>query len=393
MTAGKDGIKLFLFENLKTDLSPKHIAKLDNNSILWFEPSNQYIVISDALWAIVARYLDCPTQKHFVSQLQSTYNISLKKAEVYYNEITELLISSNQKQEIELNNPKSLLMSNQAIVEVYRFGNTTIKISFGSEKIRERIHPQWAHLATIQSGSITFHFHLYNDLNHIYLFKNELYIADYPLTDYHLLQGQFALQIINSLYNKTESDWIATFHASTVCNDKEAIMIIGDSGNGKSTLAAVLMANGLDVLADDFSPLSAENQELYRFPSGISVKEGAFSTLKPMFQDFEQFPIYTSTSKNVKLKYIPPMADFGKAASHFPCQKIVMVNYDANAKSEMKTIRIEKVLETLIPESWLSPLASNSRLFLDWLKEVSCYELTYSDNSIAVSQFKKLFDS
>jgi len=132
---------------------------------------------------------------------------------------------------------------------------------------------------------------------------------------------------------------------------------------------------------------------LYRFPSGISVKEGAFSTLKPMFQDFEQFPIYTSTSKNVKLKYIPPMADFGKATSHFPCQKIVMVNYDANAKSEMKTIRIEKVLETLIPESWLSPLASNSKLFLDWLKEVSCYELTYSDNGIAVSQFKKLFDS
>lgn len=378
---------------MKIALAPQHILKISENYILWFESSNQYIVISNFLLDILNIYLDSNTQKDFSDHIQSTYDVSLKQTKLFYDEITDLLINSNKKSKSEFKNHKSPLFPYQVIEEIYSFGNTTIKISFGSEKIKERIHPQWAHLATIQSGSITFHFHLYNDLNHIYLFKNELYIADYPLTDYHLLQGQFALQIINSLYNKTESDWIATFHASTVCNDKEAIMIIGDSGNGKSTLAAVLMANGLDVLADDFSPLSAENQELYRFPSGISVKEGAFSTLKPMFQDFEQFPIYTSTSKNVKLKYIPPMADFGKAASHFPCKKIVMVNYDANAKSEMKTIRIEQVLETLIPESWLSPLASNSKLFLDWLKEVSCYELTYSDNSIAVSQFKKLFDS
>lgn len=360
---------------------------------MWFEASNQYIVISDAVWAIVALYLNYPTRKDFVSQLQNSLKISLEKAELYYNEITELLVSSNQTNEVDIYNPKPPVIPKSSIGEIYYFGETVIKINFGSERIKALIHPQWAHSSVNQTNAITIDFYIFNDKNYLYLFKDNLYIGHYPLTDYHLLQGQFALQILNELYQKEEADWIATFHASTVCNDKEAIMIIGDSGNGKSTLSAVLMANGFDVLADDFTPLSTKNKEVYRFPSGISIKEGAFSMLQPLFPDFDQFPLYRSTSKRVNIKYIPPIKSFEHARSHFPCRKIVYVKYDAEAKSELKEVASEQILQTLIPESWLSPLASNSKLFLEWLKDLKCFELTYSDNAIAVSEFKKLFNS
>ncbi|WP_323027629.1 hypothetical protein [Gelidibacter japonicus] len=379
---------------MNKNLSPKHLTQLSDSWVLWFEASNQYLVISNSLKELVDVYLRSENEDDFHSQLRSSSTLSKHDSHTYYTEISELLRTVNRSPENELPKTSDLpRLEKTDFKATYGFGNMSIAVNYCSLAIQNLIHPQWAHATVLEGEIASIVFDILQKDDHLYLFRNQTYIGHYSVTDYHLLQGQFALQLINSLYNKNESDWIATFHASTVCNDKEAIMIIGDSGNGKSTLAALLMANGLDVLADDFSPLSAKNQEVYRFPSGISVKEGAFSTLKPMFQDFEQFPIYTSTSKNVKIKYIPPMADFGKAASHFQCKKIVMVNYDANAKSEMKTIRIEKVLETLIPESWLSPLASNSKLFLDWLKEVSCYELTYSDNGIAVSQFKKLFDS
>lgn len=378
---------------MKNIFSPKHITQLSDSWVLWFQASNQYIVISNALWTIVALYLDCPTQKDFIIQLQNSLNIPLEKADHYYNEITELLVSSNQKEEADIKNHKSPLIPNHGIAEIYCFGNTVIKVNFGSERIKALIDPQWAHATSDPTDAITCSFHIFKDGNNLYLYKDNLYIGHYPLAGYHLLQGQFALQLINVLYQKDEPDWIATFHASTVCNNKEAIMIIGDSGNGKSTLSAVLMAHGFDVLADDFTPLSAKNSEVYRFPSGISVKAGAFDMLQPLFPDFDQFPLYRSTSKPVDIKYIPPIKRFGEAASHLPCHKIVYVKYHTQVPSALKAVAIDRILQTLIPESWLSPLASNAELFLDWLKDVQCYELSYSDNSFAVAQFKKLFDS
>ncbi len=361
--------------------------------MLWFELSNQYIVISDTIMNVLEIYFDSGSCKEFLRQLQTDLDIPPQKAENYYNEITELLIASNQDSGSEIPNHNLPEIPEGGIKEMYCFGDISIKITFGSERIKELIHPQWAHTTIHQTEATSIDFHIFNDEHNLYLIKDDFYFGHYLLSDYHLLQGQFALQIVNVLHKKNEADWIATFHASTVCNDKEAIMLIGDSGNGKSTLSAVLMANGFDVLADDFTPLATKNSEIYRFPSGISVKEGAFNIMRPLFPNFNQFPLYVSSSKHVNIKYIPPVIKLEEGNAHFPCNKIVVVKYDAQAKSELKAVDSFKVLSTLITESWLSPLASNSKLFLEWLKDMQCFELNYSDNAIAVSKFKELFTS
>lgn len=369
-----------------------HFTQLSDSWVLWFEVSNQYIVIQEPLKALLNAYFLSKNAFDFDVRTKALLQNSLQDSTSYYAEIGELLKTANTPTfKSTPEDLKTPLIEKSDLKASYSFGNISITVNYGSQLIQDLIHPQWSHALEKKSSSTDFN--IFQKDNALYLFKNKHYVGHYAVTDYHLLQGQFALQLINTLYNKNESDWIATFHASTICNDKEAIMIIGDSGNGKSTLSAVLMANGFDVLADDFSPLSAKNQELYRFPSGISVKKGAFSTLEPLFQDFDQFPVYISTSKNVKIKYIPPIANFNEAASHLPCEKIVFVKYEENATSQMKVISTEEILETLIPESWLSPLPSNSKLFLQWLQKLSCYELTYSNNDIAVSEFKKLFNS
>lgn len=338
-------------------------------------------------------YFASKTKKDFLEQSQEKFHFSIDQAKLYYDEITNLLISSNQTSKSDIKNHKSPLIPNLGIEEIYGFKDITLKINYGSEKIKFLIHPQWAHVTSEQSDIENAIFHIFQEDNELFLFKEQLYIGHYPLKDYHILQGQISLQVINALYQKEESDWIATFHASTVCNDKEAIMLIGDSGNGKSTLSAILMAHGFDVLADDFTPLSAQNKMLYRFPSGISVKPGAFNMLRPSFADFDKFPVFKSTSKNVNVKYIPPIKSMGDGPSHLPCKKIVFVKYDAQANSQLNEIGIDGILQTLIPESWISPLASNSKLFLEWLKDLECYELIYAENDYAISSIKKLFNS
>lgn len=379
---------------MKNNFPVTHSTQISDSWVFWFENSNQYIVISKSLKALLDVFLTSESEQDFAHQLKSSLDLSKQDSKIYYAEINELLEAVNIP--LKHDNPEKLhipYIKNTDFKKTYSFGNTSITVNYGSLTIQNLIHPQWSHAAVLTEDKSSTVFDIFQKESQLYLFKNNNQIGHYDVTDYHLLTGQFALQLLNTLYQKNESDWMATFHASTVCNDKEAIMIIGDSGNGKSTLSAVLMAHGIDVLADDFTPLLAENAEVYRFPSGISVKEGAFSMLKPLFQDFDEFPVYRSTSKPVHIKYIPPISRFGEGISHVPCHKIVFVNYDAEAASEMKAVATDQILPTLIPESWLSPLASNAKIFLDWLKDVQCYELNYSDNAIAVSEFKTLFNS
>ncbi|WP_299396397.1 hypothetical protein [uncultured Gelidibacter sp.] len=370
----------------------KICVKLDNNYVLWFESSNQYIVVSALIKDLLDVYFQTANKSSFI-YLLGQKNISQADALSYYQNIHNLITSSNSTVK-ETSVPESIFPKKSVnTIKHYKFGNIQISVSYSSLEIENLIHPQWSHTAVDHNPNPSVSFHILKDENNLFLVRNEKCIGYYHTDSYHLLQGQFALQIINTLYNKTESDWIATFHASTVCNENEAIMIIGASGNGKSTLSAVLMDSGIDVLADDFTPLLAKDKMVYRYPSGISVKQGAFEMLNQLYSEFEKFPLYKSTSKKVNVKYIPPVKDFESGIPHLPCKKIVYVKYDSNGQSSLNKVRTEKILETLVPESWISPLASNAKLFLEWIKELQCYELTYSDNDIAVSKFNELFQA
>lgn len=338
-------------------------------------------------------YLAAPNKAAFLRQLKLQDNISPARASTYYYEMSIFLNSANTVAEQHTDVGILPIVPKTENAVHYAFGTSHLIVNYGSLKLQNLIHPQWSHNAVDTNKNAKVVFDIFEKDNFSYLFKNQDFIGQYSAAEYHLLQGQFSLQLINTLYNKTEADWIATFHASTVCNDKEAIMLIGASGNGKSTLSAVLMAHGFDLLADDFTPLLAETKALYRVPSAISIKEGAFSMLEQLYPDFEQYPRYKSTSKTVPIKYIPPNKSFSSAVSHLPCTKIVFVTYDPTATSHLKAVPTEKILETLIPESWLSPLAPNAALFLEWLQELTCYELSYSDNSMAVSKFSELFEA
>ena len=109
--------------------------------------------------------------------------------------------------------------------------------------------------------------------------------------------------------------------------------------------------------------------------------------------NFESFKTHTSGPKKVNLKYIPTVSVGDISITNMPCRKIVFVKFDKTQSSELKSVSIEKILETLIPESWISPSEKHAILFLDWLKTVDCYMLNYSSNDFAITNFKALFDA
>jgi len=71
---------------------------------------------------------------------------------------------------------------------------------------------------------------------------------------------------------------------------------------------------------------------------------------------------------------------------------LVMVKYEKEAPSELRECTSEKILQTFIPDSWISPQPEHSKQFLHWLSILKFYELTYSDNEFAITKFKELFE-
>ena len=89
----------------------------------------------------------------------------------------------------------------------------------------------------------------------LFILKNNQVIGAWESSRLHEFQGKFSMELMCSFYNKTEHDWMGVFHASTISKNNRSIMFTGNSGNGKSTLVSILMANGFNVIADDFSPI------------------------------------------------------------------------------------------------------------------------------------------
>ena len=108
------------------------------------------------------------------------------------------------------------------------------------------------------------------------------YIGHWNKRDTHLFEGKLSMQLLIDIYKKPETDWMGVFHASAISNGKESILLLGDSGNGKSTSLALLIANGFNCLADDFVPID-KNKNIYTYPAAISVKKNSVPTLIPFY--------------------------------------------------------------------------------------------------------------
>lgn len=373
-------------------MSPKYIQPIDKETIiLWFQSTNRYIVISETLLTLLNLFLSVENKSAFKNVIHKTLDIQEDACEAIYKDISNLLDDANKVSETHFTQEDTIKIPKTTIERFYNFRRKNININFESTTIEGLIHPQIAHhsISKVSDYETTFDMFKMND--DLYLYKDKTYIGHYSTSTFHLLQGKFALELTNVIHDKQIEDWVATFHASTVTNGTEAIMIIGDSGNGKSTLSALLMAHGLDVLADDFTPLH-KDMNLYRYPAAISIKKGAFNVLKTQIQNFESLKTITNGPKKVNLKYLAPISEFEKSEAYMPCQKIVYVKFDASKTSTLKEISTGNILETLIPDSWISPNEHHALQFINWLKQLRCFELNYSDTDFAITKFKRLFD-
>ncbi|BAO76175.1 hypothetical protein WPG_1945 [Winogradskyella sp. PG-2] len=331
-------------------------------------------------------YIQAETKNIFFNKLASKF--SKYDSIGVLNSIENYLKDCNKSVENPINDIVNIDKTKRSISKYYSINDITIEIHYDCELVLKTIHPALAHYSTKPIDDSQISFDLYIKDEKLYLYKNEELVDYFPKRDYHLIQGKFMMQLLCFIHNKSEKDWIGTFHGSTITDENNSILFIGKSGKGKSTLCALLAQNGLKLLADDVSPMLSNTKHIHFNPSAISIKAGAFGILEPYIKTFKDLPEIEFNKHKGLIKYLPCEKPNKNA---YASRSIIIVNYKAKSKTVLEEVSIKVLMETLIPDSWISPNPIHAKEFIDWLETINLYQLTYSDTQNVTNEISQLF--
>lgn len=365
--------------------------QLEDKTIVWFNATNNYIILEEIAAQLVQQILENKTPQKIASTFAEKLTISEQEAIKAVHDVNNRIVIPNTTKSKEEHTSKSkyVLPTSFAFQKHYHIHNKVFKVEFANEFQLSLLHPKFAHLEIQESSKINHTFQVFNANHLIHLVLDGEFIGAWEPKNVHYFQGKFSMKIIECIYNKNEQDWMGVFHASAVNYNDENILILGDSGNGKSTSLALLQAQGFQCIADDFVPID-QAQDVYSFPAGISIKKNALPVLLEEYPELETSAEYHYERLNKTVRYLPPRKiDYSKAA---PCKTLVFIKYDAAIDFEISKISKLKAFEHLVPDSWISSSPKNVASFLDWFEKMPCYQLTYSNNELMYSAIKRIFE-
>ena len=364
---------------------------VEDKSIVWFKASNNYIILEEIAAQLVHQILENKTPQKIATALAENLKISSQEALNIVHDLNKrIVIPSTTKNNIEqTSKSKYVLPTSFAFQKYYHIHNKVFKVEFANEFQLSLLHPKFAHLETEETSKIEHTFQVFNANNTIHLLLNQEFIGSWEAKNVHYFQGKFSMKIIECIYDKNEAEWMGVFHASAVNFNDENILILGDSGNGKSTSLALLQAQGFQCIADDFVPID-QAHDVYSFPAGISIKKNALPVLLEEYPELETSAEYHYERLNKTVRYLPPQnIDYSKAA---PCKALVFIKYDESVDLEISEMSKLKAFEHLVPDSWISSSSKNAASFLDWFEKMPCYQLTYSNNELMYTAIKRIFE-
>lgn len=370
----------------------KFLSKnIEDKSIVWFKASNNYIILEKIVAHLVNQILEKKTFAEISITLAKKLNISSEEAAEIVNDLNDQLVipntlKSNEEHTIE---SKYELPSRFRFQKYYRIHTKVFRVKFSNEFQLSLIHPKFAHLETKETSKTDHTFQVFTTNHLIHLVLDDEFIGSWQSKNAHYFQGKFSMKIIECIYNKNEQDWMGVFHASAINYKDDNILILGDSGNGKSTSLALLQTQGFQCIADDFVPIDQEHN-VHSFPAGISIKKKALSVLLKEYPTLETSAEYHYKRLNKTVRYLPPeKINYHKKA---PCKALVFIKYDESVNFEVSKISKLKAFESLVPDSWISSVPKNAAVFLEWFEKLPCYQLTYSNNELMYTAIKRIFE-
>jgi hypothetical protein len=365
--------------------------KLDTKSIVWFKTTNSYFVFESIIAKILTQIRNnvkfVEIEDFCSKNLDAPREVILNLTTCIYKIYIENNFALPQKADIKIQYKIPTLFFSE---KYYYIHNYIIRIQYQKEYLESKIHPIFAHLELKKTSNYHFNYTVFSQNSSIFFLKNMHYIGHWNKRDTHLFEGKLSMQLLIDIYKKPETDWMGVFHASAISNGKESILLLGDSGNGKSTSLALLIANGFNCLADDFVPID-KNKNIYTYPAAISVKKNSVATLIPFYPQLKNTSEFHLKKRNTTVKYLAPKKiDYSQKTK---CKALIFIKYNPKIELEINTKPQIEAFQQLVPDSWISPIEENVDIFLDWFLELPCYQLTYSNNKKMIDTVSKIFQN
>ena len=373
---------------MKTNISQFISKKIDiNTNIIWFEKSNKYIIVDDFINNLILNKIN--SYLYPISKDLKNNKINSSDLQHIENDLKELLEDCNtQRLKKET---KNILKENESFEfqSLFTFNSRTVKVEYENESLKELIEPKFIHLKSNNKENLLFKIFAKN--KKLYLFKENLFLGEWDSSEMHEFQGKVSMELTSFFHNKKDEDWTAVFHGSTLYRDNNSLMLTGDSGSGKSSLSAILMANGYSLIADDFSPMDI-NCIHYNFPSAISVKEGFFYKAGKIFGSFNQLDKFYIDEIKGNVKYLPANNNNNNnLILSANCSKVINVKFGKDLKNEIKQVNKGVSLQKILPDAWISNEKKHAKSFIRWIKSSVFYDLTYNDDKKVLQMINNIF--
>lgn len=364
--------------------------KLEDKEIVWFQEANRYILVEQTAANIINDLYYKEDPKSIATKLNNKIDIPIDIALEFIQKIkNDIVIPNTIGHKVEETNLSYKIPEKFSFEKFYLINSKIFKVFFSNEFELSLIHPKIAHLEVKQHSIIDFTFQVFNYSKKTFLILDSKLIGSWSVEDIHYFQGKFSMKIIECIYEKEEKDWMGVFHASALNYNKNTLLILGDSGNGKSTSLALLQAQGFQCIADDFVPIDI-SKKIHTFPAGISIKKNSLPVLLDYYPELKNSAEYHYSRLNKTVRYLPP-----KNINYHEknlCKALVFIKYDSKTDFEISKISSLEAFEKLVPDSWISPIPKNATTFLEWFEKLPCYQLTYSNNKKMYAAVKDIFE-
>jgi hypothetical protein len=369
---------------------------IDGNHIAWFEQGNQWIIFEEPAWFVYTLSVKGTGTEKIISRCKKKYGAGEDESRQFVEEIlgklAEYEASPSAVTPRATAGGEAFFLATPCFTRSYLINNKPITISYEAEWLVDSVHPLIAHLESDSQsvcGTLFELFIKYDQFGIRVTRPGQTKTWFFDQAD--LQKGRLFIEVLNTVYSRQEDDWMTIIHGSAVTNGTDTLIFSSACGGGKSTLATLLQANGLQVVTDDMVPVEAKTGRIYPFPAALSVKAGAIDMLLPFYPELEHAPVFDFPSLNKQVRYLPLHHSFQDKKLINKAKTLIFVSYDASVDLLLEEVPKIEAIKLFNQEAWVSSTPENARRYINWIIKMPCYKLTYSDNVKAVECVMGLF--
>lgn len=141
---------------------------------------------------------------------------------------------------------------------------------------------------------------------------------------------------------------LCALHAAAVEIDGSCVVLPGDSGRGKSTLVAALVAGGAVLVSDDTVVLDRADLSVRPLPLGVCLEAGAWPVLTPFVPALAELTNHRSLDDRTVRYLVPPPAQRAAINRPLPSSIIAFPVFDPTMPPRLVPLKPADTLRRLI---------------------------------------------